>query len=378
MSLRHRLLLATTLCCAAYPATAQVPAPPPAAPAPPTPSAPPAPPARAGWYDKYQDARSGPETVEPFARAFKVGPSGSLDLFNLSGEVVVTGIAGDEIRVDARKLVRAKSAGDAKQQLEAVKIEATETGGRVEVRTFVPRSRGKDGKDFRVEVVYDVQVPVGAAVSLRTMSGNLRVTNVKGDVRLETVSGNIETTKTAKLSRVKTVSGDIHITSGASIEGLTGGTISGTLTLRGMKARSLDLSTVSGDLVLIDTMCERAMVRTINGDLEFSGPLVKAGRYEFSTHNGDIRLKLAATSGFELLAKTFNGDLRTEMPINITSTPDDPDLPAGVPQKHELRGTFGDGSALLVVRTFSGSVVVGRRDDGAKPPAEKEKGKPKP
>ena len=40
-----------------------------------------------------------------------------------------------------------------------------------------------------------------------------------------------------------------------------------------------------------------------------------------------------------------------------------------MPKNHEVRGTFGDGSALLIVKTFSGDVTVGR--------AEADKGKDK-
>ena len=40
-----------------------------------------------------------------------------------------------------------------------------------------------------------------------------------------------------------------------------------------------------------------------------------------------------------------------------------------MPKNHDVRGTYGDGSALLVVKTFSGDVTVGR--------AETDKGKEK-
>jgi hypothetical protein len=35
------------------------------------------------------------------------------------------------------------------------------------------------------------------------------------------------------------------------------------------------------------------------------------------------------------------------------------DIP-GMPKNHDVRGTYGDGSALLIVKTFSGDVTVGR------------------
>ena len=47
-------------------------------------------PERVAWFARFQDARSGPESIETVTRTFKVGPTGSLDIFNLAGPIVVT------------------------------------------------------------------------------------------------------------------------------------------------------------------------------------------------------------------------------------------------------------------------------------------------
>ena len=91
-------------------------------------------PERVAWFAKFQDARSGPESMETVTRTFNVGPNGSLDIFNLAGPIVVNGTAGDQIVLTAVKRVRGTT-GDAKAQLDAIVIDVQETGGRVEVRT---------------------------------------------------------------------------------------------------------------------------------------------------------------------------------------------------------------------------------------------------
>ena len=65
--------------------------------------------------------------------------------------------------------------------------------------------------------------------------------------------------------------------------------------------------------------------------------------------------------GFELSARTFNGEVNSELPLVMGKQPDEGDIP-GMPKNHDVRGTFGDGSALLVVKTFSGDVTVGRAE----------------
>jgi DUF4097 and DUF4098 domain-containing protein YvlB len=324
-------------------------------------------PERVAWFARFQDARSGPESTEVITRTFKVGQSGSLDIFNLAGPIVVHGGPGDEIVVTAVKRVRGSSE-DARRQLDAIVVDATEAGGRVEVRSVARRS-----KQLSTWVDYTVQVPYGTAVNARSLAGDVKVSKVKGEVQLESANGTVEAMGTPRLVRVKTLSGDILIADAASTEALAASTVSGRLVVKGVKARSLELATISGDLTLMNTVCDRAQVRTVSGTLEFLGPLLKGGRYEFTSHAGDVRLTLASTPGFELTARTFSGDVRSELPM--TKEPADQNLPPGVPERRDVRGIVGDGSALIVVKTFSGSVVLVRAEKPERPerPEKREK-----
>lgn len=331
-------------------------------------------PGRLAWFARYQEARSGPESTETVTRTFKVGASGSLDITNLAGAIVVTGTPGDQIVVTAVKRVRG-NAPDARAQMDAILIDASETSGRVEVRTVARRM-----KQLSTWVDYTVQVPYGTAVAARSLAGDVKVMKVKGDVQLESTNGTVEAIGTPRLVRVKTVSGDILLSDAAAGDALAASTVSGRLVAKMLKAKSLDFASISGDVVLVNTSCERAQVRSVNGALEFLGPLIKGGRYEFISHSGDVRLKLGGPAGFEIAAKTFSGDVRSEM--DLTLDPVNPNLPPGVPQHRDVRGTFGDGGALVLVKTFSGSVVVGRAAAEKSAPETKpeqlSKPKPKP
>jgi hypothetical protein len=96
----------------------------------------------------------------------------------------------------------------------------------------------------------------------------------------------------------------------------------------------------------------------------FGGSLAKTGRYEFNTHSGDVRLSLQGSTGFEITANTFSGELRSDVQLTDRRG-DSPTVPAGDrdrrhygPKRQELRGTFGDGSAVVVVQTFSGDLLI--------------------
>jgi DUF4097 and DUF4098 domain-containing protein YvlB len=346
MTVRRVLAVASVVFAMAPPAWAQPPAPPPAASVPA--------PTRAAWFEHYQDTRKGPEATDTYTRTFKVGAGASLDIYTLAGTIVVEGAPGDEIVINAVKRVRAPAA-DARALMDGIVIEANETAGRVEVRTGMRRA-----KYGNVWVDYTVQVPFGAAVSARSLAGDIKVVNVRGDVQIECTSGTAEANLTPSLVRVKSISGDILLNDAGSSGTLAASTVSGRLVAKGLKARALEFTSISGDVVLLDVISERVQARTVNGEVEFLGGLSKSGRYEFVSHSGDIRLRLTMTSGFELSATTFSGDVRSDLPIKFA--PSDTDLPPGVPRPHDVRGTFGDGSALVTVKTFSGSVVLVRAE----------------
>ena len=122
-------------------------------------------------------------------------------------------------------------------------------------------------------------------------------------------SNRTELDRQADRALVETLSGDILIADAGSAEGMSASTVSGRLVVKGVKTRTLELATISGDLVLVNIACDRAQVRSVSGTMEFAGPLVKNGRYEFTSHAGDVRLTLAGTQGFELAAKTFSGSV---------------------------------------------------------------------
>ena len=66
---------------------------------------------RAGWFERYQESRQGPEQIDKVSQTFKVGADGALDLSHIAGDVRVTGGSGNEIKVEATKRVRHRDAG---------------------------------------------------------------------------------------------------------------------------------------------------------------------------------------------------------------------------------------------------------------------------
>jgi DUF4097 and DUF4098 domain-containing protein YvlB len=216
------------------------------------------------------------------------------------------------------------------------------------VRTTQPR-RGNTVS----AVDYTVSVPRGASVVLRTVSGDVRVTDISGELRVESGSGNITAASVRRLREVRSVSGTIDVSDGESDE-LTAHTIGGDVLVRNLKGRVLDLQTVTGDVRLTGMEVDRARLESMAGDLDYSGRLARSGRYEFQTHSGDIRLSPSGNPGFDLQATSFSGALRSEYGLKAAPT----DSSAA---SQSLHGTFGDASAAVTAQSFSGDVLILKR-----------------
>jgi DUF4097 and DUF4098 domain-containing protein YvlB len=288
--------------------------------------------------------------TEKISKSFKVGASGTLDITNVSGNVVVTEGGSDTIVIDAVKRYRGDGT-DAKDQFARATIEMAERAGRVEVKTIYT------SRNTRVSVDYAVTAPAGTSVFAHSISGDVKVTNIKGEVRADTVSGDVTATGTPGATLVRTISGDATASGIDHQNDLRVSSISGNVTIRAARARSLDVDSTSGDVALTDVVCDRATVKAFSGDLSYSGSLAKAGRYEFHSQSGDIRLTLAGTSGFELDASSFSGSVRSDFPVTVP--PGQPIGGQGV--RKSIRGVVGSGGATLSIKTFSGDITVARK-----------------
>jgi DUF4097 and DUF4098 domain-containing protein YvlB len=309
----------------------------------------------------YQGRNNGPEQTERFSRKVKIGRDGRFSLNNISGEIVVTAGSGDEVSIDAIKRTR----GD-KSELANVQIMVDDRAGRVDVRTEHEQNRrDRNGRSDRVSVDYTVTVPASVSVDLHSVSGSVKVSGIHGSLRAETVSGDVTIIDAPRLEAAKTVSGDVSLTGVTADGDLSAGSVSGNVRAKGLKARGLDLGSVSGDINVSDVTCDRLGVKSVSGNVEYAGGISKGGRYEINAHSGTVRLLLANPGGFELNANSFSGSIRSDLPLTIggdaTRRNDSPRGRRDTVNNHSIRATFGDGSATIVVRTFSGDIIIGKR-----------------
>jgi DUF4097 and DUF4098 domain-containing protein YvlB len=306
----------------------------------------------------YQ-GRNGPEQTERFSRRIKIGRDGRLSVTNIAGNIVVTAGSGDEVSIDAVKRTRGGS-GD----LAGVRIDVDERPGRVDVRT----THTRNGND-RVSVDYTIVVPPGVAVEARSISGDITVRSVQGAVRAETISGNVTAAATPRLELLRSVSGTVDLSDTGADGELSVSSISGDIRARALRAKGIDLKTVSGDVRLTDVACDRLGAQSTSGDLEYTGTLARGGRYSLNSHSGGIRLTISGPTGFEFSGGSFSGSIRADADGRVTTGQNNDRVTStgrtrvrrGPVNSEALQATFGDGSAVVTARTFSGDIILLKR-----------------
>ncbi|HEU4628378.1 MAG TPA: DUF4097 family beta strand repeat-containing protein [Gemmatimonadaceae bacterium] len=269
------------------------------------------------------------DTTVAFARG------GSVDLSHVSGDIVVTTWDRDEVRVRA--------------YAEHGRITPSFSRARISLRIAAgPDERGRGNRRIG-DSRYELTIPADARVKAATVSGDVRVTGARGEVEVGTVSGDIEVGDVGGLTTLTTVSGDVQV---ARVDGdLALSTVSGDASARDVRG-DVRAKTVSGELELRGIRARSVSAGSTSGDVVFEGDFAAGGRYEFTSHSGDIHLLLPDDASAEFSVQTFSGGLETAFPVTLGGGARRGARP------RTLDFTLGKGGARVQVQTFSGDAVL--------------------
>jgi hypothetical protein len=181
-------------------------------------------------------------------------PDGRFELENVNGRITLATWSREEVRIEAE---RAATGEDA---LERIQIEIDGEGDLVHVKT---RFRKREGWLFGGtpgKVDYEVTVPRGARVRLKTVNGPVDVEGLSGDLEAESVNGEL---------RLASLAGEVRAT-------------------------------------------------TVNGAIQAAFDSVPAtGHHRFKTVNGGIEVSLPEGTGGDIEATTVNGGIDCELPLDV-------------------------------------------------------------
>ena len=301
------------------------------------------------------------EQSETFKKTVRLGGNGELDVSNIVGDITIVRGGGSEATIEVTKVARAQTVEAARELLPLVKVEINDRSNRAEVRTVYPSDDNmfRSRRNVSVSVHYMITAPAGTSVTARSTTGNLRATEIAGELSLITTSGNVQVTRARKVDSVKSTSGSIEVTETDSETPIEATTISGDVLMRQVKAPRVELSSISGKVTMQDVQSAKVEAQSLSGDVEFTGLLLKGGRYEVTSHSGNVRIAMTGGTGFEVEANSWSG--RVESDLQGLARHNNEDHPGPGRHSKTLRGVVGDGNAMLEITTFSGNVWIGKK-----------------
>jgi DUF4097 and DUF4098 domain-containing protein YvlB len=277
---------------------------------------------------RASDVRSRIDTTFAFDR------SGTVNVNASNGSITVVGWSRDQVQVRT-------SAGS-----ENIRIDGS--SNRMNLNISGRRGEGS----------IEVSVPIGVRVTASTHSGHVSVRGTRGPVDGHSDNGSVEVEDAVSRVDLSAFSGRLRasdVNGDAHFE-----TISGEIEVQDIRG-AIDANTVSGDIDLIGVTSKSVRAKTTSGDVTFDGIVDSNGRYELSSHSGDIRLRVPRDASAQLSVSTWNGTIDSQFPITLKPG----QQRIGTLNAKRFTFEIGSGAARIVAETFSGDITVSANGRGA-------------
>jgi hypothetical protein len=328
--------------------------------------------------------------------------SGTLEVYNLIGEITVQGSGGSsfEVRVQVQGSDADKDDIEIKQQDGGTaKLSVTFPAERSFVyprlgrnsKTTFSVNQGSDnwlsevfgqifshdkitvrgsGSGFEAWADITIMVPDGATLNVKNGVGEIKAENVDGSIVLDSSSGQITANKISGDLLADTGSGHVSVSyfNGDKLSIDTG---SGHVELKECEANSIDVDTGSGhvdieearsDSLRVDTgsgrvsalhvKADSADIDTGSGGVTLELDEMGTGRFRIDTGSGGIKLVIPRGAGAEIEAGTGSGGINLELDAEIQIKRRSQDY---------LACTIGDGSTHFELDTGSGGITISDR-----------------
>ncbi|HTQ87613.1 MAG TPA: DUF4097 family beta strand repeat-containing protein [Candidatus Solibacter sp.] len=265
-----------------------------------------------------------PASPHRLDKRFAVNGRAMVTLRNAQGTIVVKSWQRSEVEIIANHA----SVG--------VEVDAAQNGNRIEVVTHVLRG---DVSPAELQADYEIYVPEETELEIKNDSGSVRVAQVYADVSVDTVLAKVELTD---------VSGD-----------LTVHTVDGSFVCTRCVGRIEFIST-SGGARFLQPVSRSLHAQTFSGALFYDGQFSPNGNYKLMTASGAIELSLSEKDSVKLSAHSRQGSVENQ--VNLKPESHIFHMLGASKGSSTLVGTTGTGLARVELTSFSGKILIRKRD----------------
>ncbi|UCE18345.1 MAG: DUF4097 family beta strand repeat protein [Gemmatimonadota bacterium] len=275
------------------------------------------------------------EVKETEEKAFKMEPGGTIKITADEGYVRISSWDRSEVEIRLTKYARGKNRREAGRLLEQIEVDMEQTGNRLIIREletddesyslidlFDPNTWNRMG-GRSTWVNFDVTVPRETNLDIITDEGDIIISSADGKVEVDTDEGNIELyeIRSHEIS-VITDEGDMlleHIRAPASASSsrLLVDTDEGNTELADVEIERVKIESDEGNVTADMLRCERFDFYSDEGSIEADLAILPGGDYRCRTDEGEIILFLPRDASFSITARSQEGEIRSDFPIEV-------------------------------------------------------------
>ncbi|MFN0109826.1 MAG: DUF4097 family beta strand repeat-containing protein [Blastocatellia bacterium] len=266
-----------------------------------------------------------------------------------SGDIVVTGpVERLTARATSGNITATQVSGELRANATSGTLTINDAGSRVYAQTNSGSIRVVGARDDVSATVSsgDIKLEkIGGRIVARSSSGWIVINEISGDVQATSFTDDVTVSNVRGRAVVSAISGNVVLRNIS--EGVKATAVSGSVSVSDSKGR-IEVGATSDSITLTNVDSEEIVAKTTSGDVQFTGRFHDNGRYEFESFSGNVGLIVPQDSNFTLSAKTHNGSLNTEFPLQLSRS-----ISGGV-----MTGSVGKGGADVRASSFSGNVRI--------------------
>jgi DUF4097 and DUF4098 domain-containing protein YvlB len=270
-----------------------------------------------------------------FDREVAADPKGIVDISNVAGTIEVTGWDRNQVSVHGRL-------GEGVERVDVIS-----QPGHTTIKVVLPNTFGHHEDDGEARLT--VQIPQASELDVSAVSADVRATRVTGIQRLQSVSGDVNAELAGADAEIKNVSGEITLHGHGQPAATHVTTVSGDVRIENI-AGDLDVNTVSGEVKGTVEAAHALRVRSTSGDVSFTGRLARGVTVDVESVSGELALKARTDGGYVYELSSFSGDIDNCFGATAEHREHGPGS--------SLRGTRGDGSGRVHMRSMSGDLTL--------------------
>jgi hypothetical protein len=147
---------------------------------------------------------------QDFSESMPTEAETGIDISHSHGSISVKGWDRDEVKIEGKKIVKARDEETAQMYAKQMRVEIKSEGGSIIVKTIRPRPE-ESWKIRQITINYELYAPEGMNVALENIHGDVLVEAFAGKLELNSRHGKLQVAQIGKDASVKHEHGDVDI-----------------------------------------------------------------------------------------------------------------------------------------------------------------------